>query len=127
MKVYFTTERYNKLKDVVTNLGSFYVINVPEIVAQTQDPTTPYAKYYINNTIINAFKEAHAMKKYLGVIYINKNVDKNILDNIKKIEKDHLSVDDFILLDNSIIPKHKNIYNWFEEITFFTRLKKIKL
>lgn len=76
---------------------------------------------------MNAFKEAHAMKKYLGVIYINKNIDKNILDNIKKIEKDHISVDDFILLDNSILPKHKNIYNWFEEITFFTRLKKIKL
>ena len=126
MKVYFTTERYNKLKDIVTNLGSFYVINVPEIVNRVKDPTTPYAEYYINNVIINSFKEAISMKKYVGVVYINKNIDKRVLDNIKEIDKE-LSVNDYILLDNSILPKHKNIYNWFEEITFFTRLKKIKL
>lgn len=126
MKVYFTTERYNKLKDIVTNLGSFYVINVPEIVNRVKDPTTPYAEYYINNVIINSFKEAISMKKYVGVVYINKNIDKRVLDNIKEIDKE-LSANDYILLDNSILPKHKNIYNWFEEITFFTRLKKIKL
>lgn len=126
MKVYFTTERYSKLKDIVTNLGSFYVINVPEIVNRVKDPTTPYAEYYINNVIISSFKEALSMKKYIGVVYINKNIDKRVLDNIKEIDKE-LSANDYILLDNSILPKHKNIYNWFEEITFFTRLKKIKL
>ena len=127
MKVYFTTEKYNKLKDIVANLGSFYVINVPEIVGRVKDPTTPYAEYYINNVIINSFKEAISMKKYIGVIYINKSIDKKILDNIKEIDRKYISNDDYILLDNSILPKHKNIYNWFEEITFFTRLKKIKL
>lgn len=127
MKVYFTTEKINKLKDIILNIGSYYVINVPEIKLISGGSDEPYAEYFVNTEIKDSFKTAHASKKYLGVIYINNTISKTTLDNIKDLCESESFSDEFILLDNSVMQKHKRVYCWFEEITFFTRLRKIKL
>lgn len=127
MKVYFTTEKLSKLKDVVLNIGSFYIVNVPEIVSLVDGNSAPFAEYFINTTIKDSFKKAHSSKKYSGLIYINKTIDKTTLDNLEDLAKSESFDDEYILIDNSIMQKHKSIYCWFEEIMFYTRLRKIKL
>jgi len=75
------------------------------------------------NTICSAAK----LKKYNGIIYINKNLNEEIIKNIQSKFKKVPDINKIILIDNSILPKHQDLYKLFDEIYFYERFQRNKI
>lgn len=61
----------------------------------------------------------------MGVIYINKNLSPTLVTSIR----DAFCKDDIkmVLIDNAQVPKHTDLMDLFDEVTFFDRFKKNKI
>ena len=94
------------------------------------DLTKNTSVYFINNFILNKILLKAKIKNTQGIIYINKNLNEDIVLNIQKqFEKNNLSsiIEKYILIDDGQFPKLKFLYPKFEEILFFDRFQKNKL
>lgn len=130
MKFYITGESHRKLKNVFTNLNTFYIIDVDSLVKESKLDTNKITHRYIINTEIERLIVLGAKsKRYTGIIYINSNINFDIITGIRKsldeITKSH--VEDLTLLDDYDTPKYKEYYKLFDEIIFFPTFKKTKI
>lgn len=130
MKFYVTVESYKKLKNVFTNLNTFYIIDIDSLIGESGlDPNNPSHRYIINSEIERLISLGAKSKRYTGIIYINSKLNcdiilgiKNSLDEITKSQ-----IEDLTLLDDYDTPKLKDYYSLFDEIIFFPTFKKIKI
>ena len=128
MNIYVTTESETKLKMLFTNIKSFYILDVQSFVNSFKlDLTKQPNIYFINCELINTIKASSKLKKYQGIIYINKNLSPELLSSLKTKLKSIKEINKFILIDNGILPKLQNLYNYFEEIYFYERFYKNKI
>ena len=67
------------------------------------------------------------LKKYQGIIYINKNISATLYHNLKKKFQNVPTIDKFILIDNGNASKHKDLFSVFEEVFFYERFKKNRI
>ena len=81
----------------------------------------------INTEIMNTIKQSAKLKKYQGIIYINKNLDQNLIMNLQSKFKNVNEINKIVLIDNSLLPKHKDLYAYCEEIFFYERFYKNKI
>ena len=126
--IYITTESENKLKMLFTNIKSFYILDVQNFINSLKlDLNKPSNIYFINTEIINLIKQSAKLKKYQGIIYINRNLNQILLKNIQSKFKNIKEVGKIILLDNILSPKHDNLYNLCEEVYFYERFYKNKI
>ena len=91
------------------------------------DTRRPANIYYINNEISNELMTISKLKKYIGIIYINRNLTAKLFQNLKKKFKDCDSINKFILIDNGNSSKHRELFDLFEEVYFYQRFKKNKI
>ena len=91
------------------------------------DTRKPANVYYINNEITNELTTISKLKKYQGIIYINKNINEKILMNLKKKFQSCESIQKFVLIDNGNASKHRDMFELFEEVYFYQRFKKNKI
>ena len=76
MNVYVTTESENKLRMLFTNIKSFFILDVQSFVSSFKlDLSKQSNVYFINTEILNQIQQASKLKKYQGIIYINKNLE----------------------------------------------------
>lgn len=128
MNVYFTTEPLTKLQNVILNIRSFYVFDVQEFISGLNiDTTKPANVYYINNEIVSNISAAAKLKKYQGIIYINKNLSPKLYDSMRLKFGNNEYIDKFVLIDNGNIHRLKKIHNIFDEVIFYDRFKKTKI
>lgn len=128
MNIYITSESENKLKMLFTNIKSFFILDVQAYINSLKlDMSKPCNIYLINTEIINLIKQSAKLKKYQGIIYINKNLDYMLLKNIQSKFKNIKEINKIILIDNILLPKHDKLYNLCEEIYFFERFYKNKI
>jgi hypothetical protein len=130
MNLYVTTESDRKLRNVFSNLSGFYIINVDAILSESSlDPTKRSHCFLINSEISRLISIGAKSKRYSGIIYINSALDKEIVESLKKSveELNNSQIDEIVLLDDYDIPKLKKLYKLFEEVTFFSTLKKTKI
>ena len=68
-------------------------------------------------------------KRYTGIIYINSNLNCDIIVGIKNSlnEITKSQIEDLTLLDDYDTPKLKDYYSLFDEIIFFPTFKKTKI
>ena len=130
MKFYITGETYRKLKNVFTNLNTFYIIDVDTLVKDSGlNPLKLSHSFIINSEIERLISLGAKSKRYTGIIYINSNINYDIIVSIKnslnEITKSH--VEDITLLDDYDTPKYKEYYKLFDEIIFFPTFKKTKI
>lgn len=130
MKFYATIEPCRKLKNVFSNLSSFYIIDVDQILEESKLDITNKAHVYLINTelerlIINGAKS----KRYNGLIYINSNINESVIDGIKGLinSLENSNVDSFVLLDDVDVPKLNMYYVMFDEVVFFPSMKRTRI
>lgn len=126
--MFYTVEPQYKVKDVFVNLKNFYILDVQELIKTSHlDLSKGYNIYFINKTILDTIEEQYNKKSNKGLIFINKNLSVDSVDNItNELTKRNVWVRN-ILIDNGQCPKLKHIYYNFEEVLFFDKYKKIKI
>lgn len=130
MNLYVSTESDRKLKNVFSNLNGFYIINVDNLMSLSKLDFTKKAHCFLMNSEIERLINIGAKsKRYSGIIYINSLLDKDTIislkESVKKIPNSNF--DDIVLLDDYDLPKHKKYYKLFNEVIFFSSLKKTKI
>lgn len=126
--IYITTEPESKLKMLFSNIKSFFILDVQTFINNLKlDLEKPANIYFINTEIINLIKQSAKLKKYQGIIYINKNLDQTLLKNLQSKFKHVPEIDKIILIDNILLPKLDKLYNLCEEVYFYERFRKNKI
>lgn len=130
MKFYATIEPLRKLKNLFSNLNSFYIIDVDTILKESGlDPEKTTHKYLINTELERLIVSGAKSKRYIGMIYINSKLN---CDTIVSIENSinvitNSVIESFVILDDFDTPKLTDYYSLFDEVVFFPALKKTKL
>ena len=130
MKFYITGESYRKLRNVFTNLTTFYIIDVDSLIEESGlNPEKATHRFIINTEIERLIASGAKSKRYTGIIYINKGLNFDIITSIKKSLNDitKSQVEDLSLLDDYDTPKYKQYYKLFDEVIFFPTFKKTKI
>lgn len=130
MNLYVSTESDRKLRNVFSNLSGFYLINVDSLVEMSRlDLTKNAHRFLMNSEIERLISIGAKSKRYSGIIYINSMLDKDTVQSLKQ-SVDNLkesNIDYMVLLDDYELPKLKKLYKLFDEVTFFSGLKKTKI
>ena len=130
MKFYITGESYRKLRNVFTNLNTFYIIDGDSLIGGSGlNPEKAAHRVIINTEIERLIASGAKSKRYTGIIYINKGLNFDIITSIKKSLNDitKSQVEDLSLLDDYDTPKFKQYYKLFDEVIFFPTFKKTKI
>lgn len=130
MKFYITGESYRKLRNVFTNLNTFYIIDVDSLIRESGlNPEKAAHRFIINTEIERLIANGAKSKRYTGIIYINKGLNFDIIMSIKNSLNDitKSQVEDLSLLDDYDTPKFKQYYKLFDEVIFFPTFKKTKI
>ena len=130
MKFYITIEPCRKLKNVFSNLSSFYIIDVDKILDESGLDTENNAHQFLINVELQRLITSGAKsKRYKGIIYINRRLKfetimsiKNSIDSIT-----NSAVESMVILDDYDLPKVKDYYTLFDEVVFFPALKKTRI
>lgn len=130
MKLYMTIEPITTLKHVFTNLSAFEIIDVDRIINDIGlDITKERNAFIISNEISELIKSYAKSKRIQGIIYINKNLNPNVINTLKDITTSYEKslIDEVILMDNYDIPRVEHLYSNVDEILYFTTFKKVKI
>lgn len=130
MKFYATIEPCRKLKNLFSNLSSFYIIDVDSILRESGlDPGKHTHRYLINTELERLITAGAKSKRYAGMIYINSNLNCDVIVSIKKSIGilTNSVIESFVILDDVDVPKLSDYYTLFDEVVFFPALKKTKL
>ena len=131
MNLYFTIESQAKIKSVLANLKSFYIIDMNDIRKEhgirNSQALRPADRFYINSIIIEKLNIAKRQKQIQGIVYINDHITQDILTGFRKITESLDMGSKFVLLDDGRVPKCRLIHGLFEEVLFFERFKKLKI
>ena len=83
--------------------------------------------YYINGRIIEDIISTSKLKKYQGIIYINKNLNSQLVQHVYKLVKRIPKIDTVVILDDDTFPKLKDLYKIVDEVLFFPSVKRVKI
>lgn len=125
--IYMTSESETKLKQIYANLKYFYILDASEFVKNLDiDMSSPCSIYIANDEIQKTILAQSKLKKYKGIIYINKHLSEDLYQSFKiKLSKsDKVKI---TLIDNGQFPKHDDIMEVFDEVIFYERFKKNKI
>jgi hypothetical protein len=128
MKIYITNEPQNRLRNSFSNINTFAIIDVDNIVKSTNlDLTKTHNIFLINSEIEKFFIANCKSKRYKGIIYINSNLNDNIFNNLIELSKKIKGITDLILMDDYDTPKLQKYYHYVEEIMYFSTFKRVKI
>ncbi len=130
MNLYVTAESDRKLKNVFSNLSGFYIINVDSLIEMSHLDLSKNAHCFLMNSEIERLISIGAKsKRYSGIIYINSMLNKNTVQSLKQSINNltESNIDYIVLLDSYELPKLKKLYKEFDEVIFFSGLKRTKI
>lgn len=130
MKFYITIEPCRKLKNVFSNLSSFYIIDVDRILEESKlDIDNIAHQYLINVELQRLIASGAKSKRYKGIIYINKRINYDTIMSIKSSIDSitNSAVESMVVLDDYDVPKIKDYYTLFDEVVFFPATKKTRI
>lgn len=123
-----TDEPEYKLKQVFSNIKNFFIFDVSAFVTSLNLNLNKQSSiYYINTEIENHMLNALSLKRYNGIIYINKSLSEKLYNSIKSKFKEKYDVNKIILIDDGQFPKHTDIMCIFDEVIFYNRFSKTKI
>ena len=128
MKIYITNEPQHRLRNSLSNINTFAIIDVDKLVKSINlDLTKIHNIFLINSEIEKCFTNACKSKKYKGIIYINSQLNDDIFANLIKLTSKYPSITDLILMDDYDTPKLQRYYHYVEEIMYFSTFKRVKI
>lgn len=128
MKFYLTVESKYRIQNSFLNLNAFHIIDVQEIIKSFNLDLSKLTNAYIINSYIEKSIINNAKSKRLqGIIYINNNLNEEIINNLYDVLKNIDNISNMVLLDDYYMPKLSHLYNDFEEILYFPTVRKVKI
>ena len=130
MKFYATIEPCRKLKNLFSNLSSFYIIDIDTILQESGlDPDKDTHRYLINSEVTRLIVQGARSKRYKGMIYINSRINKCVVESIRASIDDMTNsvVESICVLDDADVPKLESLYTLFDEVIFFPSMRKSKI
>ena len=130
MNCYITIEPCRRLKNLFSNLSSFYIIDVDTILLESGlDINKKSHQYLINTELERLLVSGAKSKRYLGLIYINRNINIDVINAVKSsvMDLENTMVDNMVILDDCDAPKLRNYYELFDEVIFFPVIRKPRI
>jgi hypothetical protein len=131
MKFYVTNADYEKVKTSFLNFRSFSVIDVQSILQSfnyDENNIDEYKQFIVNNEIVNLIKDSITKKKFFNIIYINKDLDVEKIENLKDYLKEEGKLEKIIFIDeNTENSKFEKFYILFDEVIFFPSSKRTRI
>jgi hypothetical protein len=125
MRFYVTNENVDRVKESFLNVRSFFIINTKEISESFQFvKNEDYFNFLVNEEIKTKIIDAAEKKKYSNIIYVNENLNVEVIENIKDIIKSMQFIEKFIFIESG---DNFSIYPLFDEVIFFPETKKVKI
>lgn len=127
MIVYVTSQPCNRLKNAISNLKQYKIIDIDTIMKECGlDANNEIHGFIIDSEIERMINEGISSKKYIGIVYTNSNISPAIIDKLKEIlyKKERKELFDIVLLDDYDVPKLKALYKRVDSVTFFPIIKK---
>lgn len=86
-------------------------------------------QYLINTELERLLTTGAKSKRYLGIIYINSNINFDIIEAVRAsvTEVENSTVENMVILDDCDAPKLKDYYELFDEVIFFPAIKKARV
>lgn len=130
MKFYVSGEPYERLKNEVSNLNSYKIIDVDYIVETCGlDPDNDVHGYIITSEIKKMIADGFKSKRCHGIVYINTRLNAGLVYSLKNalLQLNGCDIVDISLFDDKQVPKFEYLYKLFDEIVFYNKCKRIKL
>lgn len=132
MNFYVTTESKDFLKKNFLNLRFFSLISVPDILSSlgesgNVEDLSDYNKFIVNKTIVQQVDSVLKKKRYYSIIYSNPWIDYESIKNLREYFGQNPLIKNIIFLDDKIVPKHEDYWQYFEEVTFFPAARKTRI
>ena len=128
MNLYITIEDKSKLKKAFLNLRKQQIIIVDEVVVDLGyevGKVDDYASFIVNQRIKKIITSTASGKKMQSIIYVNNNLNDEIIRGLIHFCQDNTVVDRVILLTEK--GKNEELYELFDEILFFPSIKKVHI
>lgn len=130
MKFYVSGEPYERLKNEVSNLNSYKIIDVDYIVETCGlDPDNDVHGYIITSEIKKMIADGFKSKRCHGIVYINSRLNAALVYSLKNtlLQLNGCDIVDICIFDDKQVPKFECLYKLFDEIVFYNKCKRIKL
>lgn len=122
-----TSESESKLKQVYSNIKNFYILDADKFIKSLDlDMSKQSSVYIANDEIKKIIISQSKLKKYKGIIYINKHLTDDLYQSFKVCLSKYDNVK-IMLIDNGQFPKHEDIMGVFDEVLFYERFKKNRI
>lgn len=122
-----TSESESKLKQVYSNIKNFYILDADKFIKSLDlDMSKQSSVYIANDEIKKIIISQSKLKKYKGIIYINKHLSDDLYQSFKVCLSKYDAVR-IMLIDNGQFPKHEDIMGVFDEVLFYERFKKNRI
>ncbi len=122
-----TSESESKLKQVYSNIKNFYILDADKFIKSLDlDMSKQSSVYIANDEIKKIIISQSKLKKYKGIIYINKHLSDDLYQSFKVCLSKYDNVK-IMLIDNGQFPKHEDIMGVFDEVLFYERFKKNRI
>lgn len=128
MNLYITIEDKSKLKKAFLNLRKQQIIVVDEVVVDLGyevGKVDDYASFIVNQRIKKIITSTASGKKMQSIIYVNNNLNDEIIRGLIHFCQDNTVVNRVILLTEK--GKNEELYELFDEILFFPSIKKVHI
>jgi len=130
MNIYFTVEPCKRLKNLFSNLSSYYIIDVDSILEGTGlDINKKAHQFLINNELERLLISGCKSKRYIGIIYINSKMTFDTISSVKEsvFNAEGSLVEGAVGLDDCDVQKLSDYYVMFDEVIFFPTVNKAKI
>lgn len=130
MNFYITSEPQRRLKNAFTNIKQYKIIDVDQILDEfNMDPNDDICGFIIDEEIQKRIKDGKNSKKCCGIIYVNSQLDKTLIEKLKSLlySMEDKTLVDITILDDFDVPKKEDLYKLVDNVLFFPILKKPKL
>lgn len=133
IKFYVSTEDKEMLRKSFLNFRFYTLISVPEIIDEITnkggDLTTlsEHESFLLNKTILTEIEHCLKKKSVYAIIYQNDKLNYDLIRNLHEALKVYTKIDRICLLDSKNNPRHEDLWENFQEVTFFPEVRKKKI
>ncbi|WQJ53630.1 MAG: hypothetical protein [Wendovervirus sonii] len=126
--LYMTSVPESKLKTLYANIKNFFILDVQAFVkSMNLDLSKKSSIYIVNDELQKLIISQMKLKKFKGVIYINKNLSEIQINSFRQYFQNKKKSIRLILIDNGQFPQHDDIMDFFDEVLFYERFRKNKI
>lgn len=130
MKLYITNHNYEKIKQSFLNLRLYYFIDVKEIIKNLgydKQELDEFNTFIVNQTIENKIQSATSSKRFKSIVYINENLNDDIISSIQEYITDIPKIENLVFIDDANNKENTAFHSFFKELLYFPTGKKVRI